>query len=168
MSEDDSTRIGALKHRGPAHSSPYPISRLAPAFDLVDVAREIQKADELIVDVASDKLRLIADQIHALQAQAREILADAQRDAELHRAACNFVKRPGQTYHLYRKADGPLYFSMLSPEDWKGRPPDAFEGSYRLEVDMSWTAAEKTASRDPHVAEMRRLLGAGPTDRGPK
>ncbi len=168
MSDDDSARHGAGKHRGPDHNSPYPISRLAPAFDLVDVAREIQKANELIVDVASDKLRIIAEQIQALQAQAREILADAQRDAELHRAACNFVKRPGKTYHLYRKPHGPLYFSMLSPDDWNGHPPDAFEGSFRLEVDLSWTPADKTASRDPHVAEMRRLLGAGAPDPDPE
>jgi hypothetical protein len=161
MSDDDYTRHSGSKHQGPGHSAPYPLSRLAPAFDLVDVAREIQKADALIVDVASDKLRLIAEQIQALQAQAHEILADARRDAELHRAACNFVKRPGKTYHLYRKADGGLYFSMLSPEDWNGRAPDAFEGSYRLEVDLSWTPADKVASREPHAVEVRRLLGAG-------
>lgn len=164
MSDDDVTRPGSAKHRGPDHSSPYPVSRLAPAFDLVDVAREIQKADALIVDVASEKLRMIADQIHALQEQARAILADAQRDAEMHRAACNFVKRPGKTYHLYRRADGALYFSMLSPADWKGRAPDAFEGSYRLEVDQSWTPADKIAEREPRMAEMRKLLAGGARD----
>jgi hypothetical protein len=150
MSDDDSfKRHGdATKHEGADHSSPYPVSRLAPAFDLVDVAREIQKADALIVDVASEKLRIIAEQIHALQAQAQSIMAAAKRDAELHRAACNFVKRPGKIYHLYRKANDTLYFSMLSPDDWKGTPPDAFEGSYRLEIDQSWTLAEKIAARD--------------------
>lgn len=150
MSNDDPTKRhnDAAKHEGPDHSSPYPVSRLAPAFDLVDVAREIQKADALIVDVASEKLRIIAEQIRVLQEQAQTIMADAKRDADLHRAQCNFVKRPGKIYHLYRKANDTLYFSMLSPADWKGAPPDAYEGSYRLELDQSWTAAEKIAERD--------------------
>ncbi len=147
------------KHQGPDHSSPYPVSRLAPAIELVDVAREIQKADALIVDVATDKLRIIAEQIRALQDQARAIMDDAKRDADLHRAACNFVKRPGKIYHLYRKPDDTLYLSMLSPDDWKGSPPDAFEGSYRLEVDLSWTPAEKLAERDASGAALRRLVG---------
>jgi hypothetical protein len=160
-SDDEFTRHSGGKHQGADHASPYPVSRLAPAFDLVDVAREIQKADALIVDVASEKLRIIAEQIQALQDQARAILEDARRDADLHRAVCNFVKRPGKIYHLYRKADGTPYFSMLSPDDWKGAPPDAFEGSFRLELDSSWTPVEKIAAREPKRAEMRRLLGTG-------
>jgi hypothetical protein len=42
-------------------------------------------------------------------------------------------------YHLYRDGNGSLYFSMLSPEEWGGNPPHGFEGSYRVEVDMSFT-----------------------------
>jgi hypothetical protein len=134
--DDASTHARAFaRHDGPARTSPYPTSRLAAPIDLVDTAREIQRADALIGAVAGDKLRLIADQIRALQAEARAILAAAQRDADLHRAACNFQKRAGRTYHLYRRADGALYFSMLSPQDWRGAPPDPFEGSFRLELD---------------------------------
>ena len=35
--------------------------------------------------------------------------------------------------------NGERYFSMLSPEDWRGAPPHRFEGSYALEADMRWT-----------------------------
>jgi hypothetical protein len=28
---------------------------------------------------------------------------------------------------------------MLAPEDWAGAPPHAFEGSYRLEADQTYT-----------------------------
>lgn len=31
---------------------------------------------------------------------------------------------------------------MPSPQDWNGRPPQAFVGSYRLENDMSGTPAD--------------------------
>lgn len=123
----------------PAHASPYPVSRLAPQFDLVDVAREIQEADRILNLRASAKLQIIAEQIKSLQAQARVILDEIQRDQSLHRAECHFVRRPNQVYYLYRRPQGSLYFSLLSVRDWHQRPPHEFIGAYRLEADMSWT-----------------------------
>jgi hypothetical protein len=148
-------------YQGPAHASPYPLSRLAPAYDLVDVAKEIQRADELVSAVVGDKLSLIAEQIRLLQDQARQVLDEAQRDVELHRAECSFQKRPGTTYHLYRRRDGSkrLYFSMLSPADWNGSPPDDFEGSYVLGVDSSFTRAEEAEAARARSQHARALLG---------
>jgi hypothetical protein len=159
MSDDRLLRHGAGHHEGPARAAPYPMSRLAPPHDLVDVARQIQEASQLVAAGAENKLKLIADQIRHLQDEARAILERARRDAELHQAKCQFQKRPGETYHLYRRPEGTLYFSMLSPDDWRGSPPHAFEGSYRLEIDMSWTAAGEIARRDDDYARVRGLLG---------
>ncbi len=145
-------------HEGPDHSSPYPVERGAPAFNLVDRAQEIEKADQMVNTRVSGKLKVIADQIKALQAEAEEILSSAQQDMELHQAKCNFQRHPGKIYHLYEKADGSLYFSMLSPEDWKGNPPDTFRGSYRLEPDYSWTPAEKIDEPDDTQALVSQLL----------
>jgi hypothetical protein len=138
MSDDDKVvRHEGGQHLGPAHASPYPTSRLAPVHDLVDVARQIQEADAMLGAVAHGKLQVIAEQIRALQSQAREIIETAHRDAGLHRAECRFRKRVGQRYHLYRRADGSEYFSMLAPEEW-GRCPHEHVGAYELQVDMSW------------------------------
>jgi hypothetical protein len=139
MSSDDDAlvRHDGARHLGPAHASPYPTSRLAPVHDLVDVARQIQEADAMLGAVAHGKLQVIAEQIRALQEQAREVIAAAQRDAGLHRAECRFRKRVGQRYHLYRRDDGSEYFSMLSPEEW-GRCPHMHAGTYELQADMSW------------------------------
>lgn len=126
---------------------------------MVDVAREIQQADQVLGAVVGNKLEVIAHQIRQLQERAREILDEAHRDSELHRARCNFQKRPGHVYHLYRRDDGSLYFSMLSLEDWGGAPPHRYEGSYRLEPDMSWTPAEEVEERDAQWRTVRRLLG---------
>ena len=123
-------------------ASPYPVSRLAPAFELVDLAREIQEADKLLGVVVSGQLDVIADQIRSLQAKARELLQRAEMNAQLHRAACNLKKRPGHIYHLYRRSEQEIYFSLLSPEEWGGRPPHPHEGAYRLELDMSFTRVE--------------------------
>ena len=47
----------------PSHAlSPYPTSRLAPAFSLVDVASEIARADETIARVTEARLEVIARQ----------------------------------------------------------------------------------------------------------
>ncbi len=118
---------------------PYPASRLAPRFDLVDIAAEIARADQTVSVVASAKLDVIRKQILALQEEARAVLDEAARAARLHRAKCNFHKVPGHVYHLYQRAEGELYFSMISPTEWGGRPPHRFEGSYRLENDQSFT-----------------------------
>jgi hypothetical protein len=156
--EDDKlVRHGGPQHLGPARTSPYPTSRLAPAHDLVDTARQIAEADRVIGTVVHAKLQVIADQIRSLQAQARHILEDARAHADLHRAQCRFQKRVGATYHLYRRPDGTAYLSMLAPAEWGGSPPHEFLGSYRLEPDMSWTP-EGTRGPTP-AAELRAIVG---------
>lgn len=160
----ESKRHDEGKHEGPARTSPYPVSRLAPAVDLVDVAREIERADEVIGSVVGGKLDVIAEQIRALQEQARGILEEARRDLDLHRATCSFPKRVGATYHLYERSNGELYFSMVSPDEWGGAPPHAFRGSYRLEGDQSWTPADEATPRKRPAEVVARLL-AESTDR---
>ncbi len=147
MSKDEPTalRHTGRNHSGPARTSPYPTSRLAPAHDLVDTARQIAEADHMIGAVVHGKLEVIAQQIRALQAQARQILEQAQHDGALHRAECRFQKRAGHTYHLYERDDGDSYLSMIAPEQWRGGPPHRFLGSFRLQADMSWVAADAPA-----------------------
>ena len=137
--------------QGPEHAAPIPMRRLAPPIGLVDAAREIEAADSLLGSHLEGKLRVIASQIRALRAEAERLLAKARQDRELHRARCRLPKRAGRVYHLYCDDQGP-YFSMLSPEDWRGRPPHPFQGSYRLEADMSWTRVDRQdqeAGADP-------------------
>ncbi len=142
----------------PEHAVGYPVSRLAPAFSLVDLAREIEQADRLVDVRAAAKLQVIADQIRALQEEARAVLAAARQDRALHRASCAFSRQPGQVYHLYEKPDGSRYFSMLSPADWQGAPPHPFHGSFRLEADMSWMPLDRAAPADDSCRRRRHLL----------
>lgn len=153
------TQDGSDRPEPPEHASPYPLSRLAPRFDLVSVAREIQAADTMLAAVAGAELEQIADQIRALRARARDVLERARRDAALHRTRCRFAKQSGRIYHLYCELDGTLYLSLLSPEDWHGQPPHKFEGSFRLEPDQSWTPAAEIESRDRGRMASRQLLG---------
>lgn len=45
-----------------------------------------------------------------------QVLEDAKRDADLHHAACNIVKKPGNFYYLYQRPSGQKYFSIISPK----------------------------------------------------
>jgi hypothetical protein len=159
MSDTKGKRYSGQLHRGPDHTAPYPVSRMAPAIDLVDLAREIGEADKMLSATAGARLQAIAEQVRALQAQARHVLEQTRRDQELHRARCNFKRIPGKTYHLYRKPDGSTYFSMLTPRDWRGSPPDEFLGSYRLENDMSWSTVDGHERPDETGPLIARLLG---------
>lgn len=131
------------QHDGEDRSSPYPVSRLAPATELIDLAHTIAHADKTIASHVSSKLKLIAKQIQSLQAEAEYILKQAQRDQTLHRATCQSQRIVGKTYYLYCKESSERYFSLLSPTDWHGQPPHPFLGAFRLEADMSWTELDE-------------------------
>lgn len=158
MSTYKKAETGADRHEGPAHSSPYPVSRLSGAIDLVDTARQIQEADQAIGNRTNAKLTVIARQIRALQEEAQQVLEDNQRDTRLHHAKCNFERRPGAIYHLYERDSGETYFSMLAPEDWRDGPPHTHVGSYRLEADLSWTPVEELDQPSETGEMVQRLI----------
>jgi len=119
--------------------------------NLVELARFVQQADSHTKALVGGKLELISEQIKLLQAQARTVLENAQRDLSLASAKCNFQRKPGNIYHLYRKVcDGQeeVFFSMLSPLEWGGKPPNEYVDSYRLEYDMSWTQVDRIVERE--------------------
>jgi hypothetical protein len=159
MSDDELSRYnGKNTPDTPDNATPYPSSRLAPAFDLVNIAREISLANNMVTQQTTAKLKVIANQIKLLQDEAHRILEQAQQDQELHLAECNFKKQAGRIYHLYRRADGRIYFSMLSPQEWGGKPPHEFQGSFRLEADMSWTPESRLNNPETDAVMIQRLL----------
>lgn len=141
MSEQtpDEALLPERQDHGADRTSPYPVSRLAPPFEPLDLTDEIAAAEATLDTRVAAQLELIAEQIRSLQAQARAIIDQAREDQRLHRARCTFRRLPGKVYHLYKRADGALEFSMLSPADWGNRPPHTFLGSYQLGADMRWT-----------------------------
>ena len=157
MSKSSNKHTGN-NHQGEASTAPYPVSRLAPQVELVDLARQIAEADAMVNTRVSAKLKVIADQIKSLQAEARSVLEDAQLDQQLHRAECNFKRIPGKIYHLYQKPGGNSYFSMLSPDDWQGSAPHEYINSYRLEADMSWLPVDRLDEKDDSRELVNRLL----------
>ena len=100
------------------------------------LAQYVQSADSHTKAVAGGKLELITNQIKMLQDQARKVLENAKRDMDLSHAKCNFQRRPGSIYHLYKKdiegsEEKEVFLSILSPNEWGGNPPQEYLDSYR-------------------------------------
>ncbi|GJQ72667.1 hypothetical protein Trydic_g1329 [Trypoxylus dichotomus] len=117
---------------------------------------EIQRADSFIHANACNKLQVIAEQVRFLQGQAEKILLETKRNKDLHHIACNFVKVPGNIYHLYQRPSGQKYFGMLSPREWQ--TPHEYLGSFRLEQDESWTPIEHIAEKDNQLKLLDKVL----------
>ena len=160
---DPSTvRDSGAKHIGEQRTSPYPMSRLAPVHDLVDVARQIAEADTMLGAVASAELTQIAEQMRALKERARVVLEAASESLAIHRARCSFAKKPGHTYHLYERADGERWLSMIGPAEWGSESADRiFRGSYRLELDQAFTKLDVAGGAPRAVVAASELLAHG-------
>lgn len=150
--------------------SSYQTNRVGDPMNLVALAEQVQKGDEFVKANACNKLTVIADQIRYLQEQARKALEEAKRDSELHHAACNIVKKPGNIYYLYQRPSGQKYFSILSPMEWGPSSPHPFLGAFKLQHDMSWTPFDEVEKRDAELAIMDKLVSQQttlPTYTGP-
>ena len=82
------------RYQGPSAAAPYPLSRMAPAFDLVDIARQIQDSHQTIATMTEGKLKLLADQMRAIQEKAQTLLEKASATQSCTR--CRAVSKKGR------------------------------------------------------------------------
>merc|ERR1712142_224377 len=134
-------------------------------FDLVELAEQVQKADQFTRATAGSKLTVIAEQVRFLQEQARKVLEEARLNALLHKTSCNFKKIPGKTYYIYKQRKNPdeEFLSMISPEEWGAACPE-YVGGYRLEFDMSWTELKDLDKRGNELALINKILDTNVSD----
>lgn len=103
----------------------------------------LKNSEENVKNTALNKLDVIGEQIRFLQKQALKILQDASDNNELHNVPCNFIKIPGNIYHLYQRESGEKMWSLVSPSEFGTSGNLSHLGSYRMEVDRSFTPVEK-------------------------
>src|SRR5689334_11018904 len=115
---DNDQKYSGDNFRGAEHASPYPVSRLGAPMSLVDMAKAIESASAKVAMRTNAQLEVIVEQMKALQERAREIVEQASRDVDLIHAECRFTRVPGRVYHLYERADGHRYFSMVGPDEY--------------------------------------------------
>ncbi|CAJ0959789.1 unnamed protein product, partial [Mesorhabditis belari] len=130
--------------------------------DLMALAQQVSQARDLVKNRACDRLQAIAEQMEFLHMKAKQVLDEAARDEKLHQIPCNVQKIPGKLYHLYKKQDETRYFSILSPNEWNSEEKrQEYIGSFRYELDRSWTPLEKASKRDDQFHQFRTLLEKG-------
>merc|ERR1712062_95546 len=134
-------------------------------FDLVELAAQVEKADQFTRATAGSKLTVIAEQVRFLQEQARKVLEEARLNALIHKTACNFKKIPGKTYYVYKQRKNPddEFMSMISPEEWGSSGPE-FVAGYRLEYDMSWTELKDLDRRSNEITLINKILDTNASD----
>lgn len=111
--------------------------------DIENLLLNLKNSEDSVKNTALNKLDVIGEQIRFLQKQAMEILKDANDNAQLHKIPCNFVKVPGNIYHLYERESGEKLWSMVSPSEFGSNKNLKHLGSYRLEGDKSFTPIDK-------------------------
>ena len=148
MSDLPQKKYAGENVREGSNASPYPVSRLAAPISLVDTAKLIEQASETVALRTNAQLEVIVEQMQALSAKAREIMAQAINDIDLHRVECRFQRVPGKIYHLYERRDGKRYFSMLAPHEYSQGVPHTFVASYRYEHGETWTRTDEIEAKD--------------------
>ncbi|THD19975.1 hypothetical protein D915_009378 [Fasciola hepatica] len=141
--------------------------KIATATDFVEIAKQIQDCEQYVSANACSRLHLIVKQMQYLKKQAEEILAQCQRDVEVHKLPCNFVKKPGNTYYVYQRPDGSNYLSLLSPEEWGPSCPNIYLGAYKLMPDMTWKSEDQLSEwnqTDKIVQQLMSTPGFLPID----
>lgn len=121
----------------------YPISRTSAKFEPTNQLETYKEAEKFLSLIEKAKLSVIIDQIKKLQQDARKIIMESQKNFDLHRASCQFIKRQGHVYHLYDRGQNDLYFSLISPQEWGDKCPHIYVASYRLEDDYSWSNVDE-------------------------
>ena len=81
------------------------------------------------------KLKQIAKQMEKLKKEAEEIIADSFQQHKLQNVECKCKKISGTTYHLYKTSDNKEYLSLISPQEWNGKCPHEFIGSFYYDYD---------------------------------
>ena len=84
------------------------------------------------------KLKMLARQLVFIKQEMQEIINDSLVSTELEKVSCKFKKIPGNTYYLYQKIEGDMFFSMLEPEIWKYSDNNIFLGRYKYDYDLSF------------------------------
>ena len=83
------------------------------------------------------KLKLLFKQMENLKNDINEIINESLEADALNDIKCNFKKKPGNTYYLYKKPCDSLFFSILSPQEWTNTK-NIFVNAYFYDYDLTF------------------------------
>jgi hypothetical protein len=109
--------------------------------DLIEIPNlnELNK-DKIIKTIQKNsnnyaKIKVLFKQMENIKKEIEEIIMESIETDDLNNIKCNFKKVPGHHYYLYQKTDSTLFFSILSPNEWKTN--NIFIDKYYYDYDLS-------------------------------
>lgn len=110
---------------------PYPHHVAAPKIETVDLTM----FNTLQAHKVSKSLQKRAEEIASMVQTLQE---DYALNLQLYSATRSFEPVLGEVYHLYEKADGTQFLSLISPREWKQK----YLYSGVLNSDGTWTRVD--------------------------
>jgi hypothetical protein len=85
--------------------------------------------------IQSEKVnKIFAKKFDEIKNEFQELIDEVNWNEFVYAATCNFIPVIGETYHLYKKKDGIVFLSLISPNEWNVE----HVGSARLESNNKW------------------------------
>ena len=78
--------------------------------------------------------KIFAKKFDEIKNEFQELIDEVNWNEFVYSATCNFIPVIGETYHLYKKKDGIVFLSLISPNEWNVE----HVGSTRLESNNKW------------------------------
>lgn len=124
--------------------SPIPLSVSSPAIKPEDRNLIKAQAVEAMHLKAQQQIDLLKRQAALIMEQAKELEDRVLISKQIYEATMRFSPTMGMTYHLYKRNDGEVILSLVSPAEWGQRFPfKLFVATVKLLADHTWDILQK-------------------------
>ncbi|MCX6190340.1 MAG: DUF2452 domain-containing protein [Bacteroidetes bacterium] len=139
-------------YTGLASFAPIPLSVSSPAIRPEDRKLIKAQAVEAMHLKAQQQIDLLKRQAALIMEQARELEDRVLISQQIYEATMRFSPTMGMTYHIYKRHDGEVILSLVSPAEWGQRFPfKHFVATVKLLGDHTWDILQKG---DPEADEI--------------
>jgi hypothetical protein len=129
--------------------APIPLNVSSPSIRPEDRRLIKGQAVEAMQLKAQQQIDLLRRQAEVIMAQARELEERVRISMEIYEATMRFSPTMGMTYHLYKRNDGEVILSLVSPAEWgENFPFKQFIATVKLLADHTWDILERGAIVD--------------------
>jgi len=131
-------------YKGLPSFAPIPLSVSSPSIRPEDRKLIKAQAVEAMHLKAQQQIDLLRKQAELIMAQAKELEDRVAISLQIYEATMRFSPTMGMTYHLYKRHDGEVIMSLVSPAEWgQGFPFKLFIATVRLLADHTWEILER-------------------------
>jgi hypothetical protein len=124
--------------------APIPLSVSSPAIRPEDRKLIKAQAVESMHLKAQQQIELLKKQAALIMEQAKELEDRVAISLQIYEATMRFSPTMGMTYHLYKRNDGEVILSLVSPAEWgQSFPFKLFIATVKLLADHTWEILQR-------------------------